>query len=184
MDSFFTLPNLLTVSRIVLLPVFIFGFFLESKTGDIISLLIFVFCCITDYLDGYYARAYKQITKIGQMLDPLADKVLIAIAILSVIGFGIISQYAIIPAAITLCRDMIISDIRDATKCHGDDFATSRLSKWKTATQMFSISVILLSSAIKSEMLLGFGESIFWISSITAIISGITYCRKYVKSIF
>ncbi|MDR2666740.1 MAG: CDP-diacylglycerol--glycerol-3-phosphate 3-phosphatidyltransferase [Holosporales bacterium] len=183
MNNFYTLPNLLTMSRVVLLPIFILGFFLKSRTGIALSLLIFVFCCITDYLDGYYARAYKQITKIGQMLDPLADKVLISIAILAIVGFSIISHYTIIPAAITLCRDMVISDVRDATKCCGNDFATSYLSKWKTATQMFSISLILLSSVMNSATLLRLGELIFWLSSITAVISGIIYCRKHIRSI-
>lgn len=180
MNNFFTLPNTLTLSRMFLLPLFALGFFLESKLGKTISLSIFVFCCITDYLDGYYARAYKQATKIGQMLDPLADKIVVSIAILFIVGFHLISKYAIIPASIILCREVIISGVRDATEFSGKNFKTSFLSKCKTATQMLSIAVVLFAAIIESVIVSKAGEAILWISSVIAIISGALYCKKHI----
>ena len=180
MKNFFTVPNTLTVSRMFLLPLFALGFFMDSKFGLTISLSVFIFCCITDYLDGYYARAYKQSTKIGQMLDPLADKIVVSIAILFIVGFQVISKYAIIPASVILCREVIISGIRDATELSGHNFKTSFLSKCKTATQMLSISVVLLGAILESSSISKTGEAMLWISSVIAIISGLIYCKNHV----
>ncbi len=180
MKDFFTVPNTLTVSRMFLLPIFALGFFLDSSFGKTMSLVIFLLCCITDYLDGYYARAFKQSTKLGQMLDPLADKIVVSIAILFIVGFQMISKIAIIPAAIILCREIIISGIRDATEFSGHNFKTSVLSKCKTAAQMFSIAIILLASINSSLRLLAIGEAMLWISSVIAIISGLIYCKNHI----
>ncbi|MDR1391172.1 MAG: CDP-diacylglycerol--glycerol-3-phosphate 3-phosphatidyltransferase [Holosporales bacterium] len=181
MNKFFTLPNILTVSRVFVLPIFALGFFIESRLGAIISFSIFVLCCATDYLDGYYARMYKQTSKIGRMLDPLADKILISISILFIVGFDLISGYTIIAAAIILCREVIISGVRDVAETSERNFKTSLLSKWKTASQMFSVAIVLLSNIGKSVAILKFGEIMFWTSSIIAIVSGITYCQKYLS---
>ncbi|MDR0942280.1 MAG: CDP-diacylglycerol--glycerol-3-phosphate 3-phosphatidyltransferase [Holosporales bacterium] len=174
-----TVPNLLTVSRVLLLPVFAVGFFMESRCGAFVSLLTFICCCITDYLDGYYARAYKQTTKLGKILDPLADKILVSIAVLFIIGFNMVSKYAMIPSAIILCREIMISGLRDSEEYSGGDFQTSVLSKWKTATQMFSISIILFSAILKSDCILKIGEATLWFSSVIAVLSGFLYCRRY-----
>ena len=179
MNKLFNIPNILTLSRIFLLPFFVGCFFINSKFGMILALIIFVFCCITDYFDGYYARTYKQTTKIGQMLDPLADKILVSITILFIVGLEMVSVYTIIPAAIILCREIIISGVRDATEFSGKNFKTSYLSKCKTATQMVSLSLIMLSNILNSNFLLKCGEAMFWISAIIAIISGVIYLKLH-----
>lgn len=180
MSKFFNIPNVLTMSRIFLLPFFAFGFFLESRQGMIISLTIYIFCCVTDYLDGYLARAYKQTTEIGKMLDPLADKILVSISLLFIVGFGMVSKITIIPAAIILCREIIISGVRDATTSSGRNFKTSVLSKWKTASQMSSIAIIFISFICGSKIVFQIGEAMLWISSIIALISGLIYCKRHV----
>jgi cardiolipin synthase len=180
MSKLLTIPNLLTISRILLLPIFAVGFLVGSRNGLIVSLLVFALCCITDYLDGYYARAYKQTTKIGQILDPLADKIVVSIAILFMAWSNIISTLSMIPASIILCREIIISGVRDAEEFSGSEVQTSRLSKWKTATQMIAISVMLFSAVLKSGCILKIGEIIFWVSSAIAIVSGFVYCKKHV----
>lgn len=179
MNNLFNIPNILTLSRICLLPFFVGCFFINSKLGLILALIIFVFCCITDYFDGYYARAHKQTTKLGQMLDPLADKILISITILFIVGLKMVSNYTIIPAAIILCREIIISGVRDAAEFSGKNFKTSYLSKCKTATQMLSLSLIIFSNIINSNCLLKIGAAMFWISAIIAIISGVIYCKLH-----
>jgi cardiolipin synthase len=163
------------MSRVFLLPFFALGFFLEQKLGILVSSVVFTFCCITDYLDGYYARTFSQTTKIGQILDPLADKILISISLLFIAGFGLIDSISIIPASIILCREIIISGIREGT----DSFSTSKLSKWKTAIQMIAITIILASNFAESHKLKIFGEMMLWGSSGMAIASGLGYYKKY-----
>lgn len=179
MNKFLNIPNILTLSRICLLPFFVGCFFINSKSGLTLSLIIFVFCCITDYFDGYYARAFKQTTKIGQMLDPLADKILVSITILLIVGLRLVSTYTIIPAAIILCREIIISGVRDATEFSGKNFKTSYLSKCKTATQMISLALIILSNILDLDILLKIGEAMFWGAAIIAVISGFIYCKTH-----
>ena len=180
MSKFFNIPNILTLSRIFLLPFFASGFFLESKQGMIISLAIYIFCCITDFLDGYLARTYKQTTEIGKMMDPLADKILVSISLLFIVGFGMISKITIIPAAIILCREIIISGVRDATTNSGRNFKTSVLSKWKTASQMSSIAMIFIAFIFEYKFVSDIGEAMLWISSVIAICSGLIYCKRHV----
>jgi cardiolipin synthase len=170
---------MLTLSRMLLLPIFTFGFFMQSAAGGIVSLSIFIICCITDYLDGYYARAYKQSTKMGRILDPLADKLLISITLLFICGFNMVSRSAMIPAAVILCREIIISGIRDAEELSGNDFKTSLLSKWKTTTQMIAAAIVLYSAVNKSDTTLAIGEVTLWLSSIIAIVSGLVYLRNH-----
>ncbi len=182
MKELFTLPNILTVSRFFLLPFFLLGFFLDSQIGYVISFSIFAICCITDYLDGYYARVLKQVTKIGQFLDPLADKILVSIAILSIFVFGLVSKFILIPASIILCREIAITGLRDIFEESGQNFKTSWMSKWKTAIQMISISLILLAPVINSESIKVSGEILFCFAALLALISGLRYCRKYLIS--
>jgi cardiolipin synthase len=183
MNQFFTIPNLLTMMRMLLLPVFVLGFFVDSSSGYMISLVVFIFCCLTDYLDGYYARTFRQTTKIGQILDPLADKILIATSVLFISGFNLISRTAIIPASIILCREVIITALRAITERVGCEFKTSKLSKCKTALQMLSISVVLLSAVQSSSSMQEIGEFLLWFSSVIAIFSGCIYLRLYFSTL-
>ena len=181
MSQILNIPNILTMSRIVLLPGFMGGFYVESQLGLIISFVIFIICCITDYLDGYIARTYKQTTKIGKMLDPLADKILILISILYIVGFGMVSKSTLIPAAITLCRELIITGLRESVTTSGKNFNTSYISKCKTASQMIAISVIFISYILKINSCIIIGEVLLWLSSLLAIISGLKYFTKFLN---
>jgi cardiolipin synthase len=165
------------MSRVFLLPFFAVGFFLERRLGLLVSSVIFTFCCITDYLDGYYARTYSQTTKIGQILDPLADKILISVSLLFISGFGLINSITIIPASIILCREIIISGMREGV----DSFNTSKLSKWKTTIQMLAIVLILSASFAENNELKTCGEVMLWGSSGMAIASGLVYYKKYIS---
>lgn len=184
MKKLANMPNILTVSRILLIPAIVFCFYMDSTPGDIIILSIFVFCCITDFLDGYFARAYKQTTKFGQILDPIADKALISTTILFLVGFHKISSLSIIPASIILCREVMTSEIRDIILAEKKQFITSVSAKWKTAIQMLSITIILMAQLIPNDRnILLIGEGLFWISSVVALFSGILYYIKHWPSI-
>ena len=173
------IPNILTLSRIVLLPGFICGFYIRSQCGLTISFVIFIICCITDYLDGYLARSYNQITEIGKMLDPLADKILICIALLFLSGFDMLSQASLIPSAITICRELFITSMRSNSIANGKKFCTSYISKCKTTIQMISISTIFLAYIFHYQPLSVLGELLLWCSTIIALFSGIKYFKKF-----
>ena len=181
-NKIINLPNVLTISRILLLPVFILGFYLKTKLGLLLSLSIFILCCITDYLDGYIARTYNQTTELGKILDPMADKILVFISILCILCFNMVSKWALIPSAINICRDLIITSLRNIISTSGGTFKTSYLAKCKTAAQMISIVVILLFNIISLNKGIIFGELLLWISAIIAIVSGIKYCSKFVSN--
>lgn len=180
-NKVFNVPNILTLSRILLLPIFILGFYLNTKIGLLISLCTFILCCITDYLDGYIARAYNQTTELGKILDPMADKILVFISILCILEFDMVSKWALIPASINVCRDLIITSLRNTVSTSGGNFKTSYIAKCKTAIQMISISVILLFNIISINEGIILGEILLWISATVAIISGIKYFISFLN---
>ena len=180
-NRIFNIPNILTLSRILLLPIFILGFYLKTKVGLLVSLFVFILCCITDYLDGYVARAYNQTTELGKILDPMADKILVFVSILCILEFDMVSKWALIPSSINVCRDLIITSLRNTISTSGKNFKTSYIAKCKTATQMISISLILLFNIVSIKEGVIFGEILLWISAIIAVISGIKYFTNFVN---
>lgn len=185
MNKLFNLPNGLTVSRIALLPVLGLCFFFQTSLSNIIILSVFIFCCLTDFFDGYFARAYEQTTKLGQILDPIADKALIAVSLLFIIGFRWVSEFSMIPACVILCREVTTSEVRDVVLAQNKSFVTSKIAKLKTALQMTSISTILAAPLFKgcSPLIQNIGEALLWTSSVVALFSGISYFFKHWKSI-
>ena len=182
LNRIFNIPNILTLSRILLLPVFIVGFYIKTKLGLLLSLFIFTICGITDYLDGYIARTYNQTTELGKILDPMADKILVFTSILCILGFDMVSKWALIPSAINICRDLIITSLRNTVSTSGKSFKTLYIAKCKTAAQMLSISVILLFNIISLKEGIILGEILLWISSVIAIISGIKYFINFLNN--
>jgi cardiolipin synthase len=174
------IPNTLTLSRIFLLPVLAVSFYVHYNT---LKLYIFVFCCITDFLDGYLARAYKQTTRFGQILDPISDKALVVTTILFVAGFDMISSISLIPAGVILCREVMISEIRSLVMTGSSEFTTINIAKWKTAVQMLALSFILAYPVVTdSNMADGLrliGEVLLWVSAVIAVVSGVMYCAKH-----
>lgn len=181
MSQILNIPNILTLSRIALLPGFIGGFYMHSNAGLVLSFVVFIICCITDYLDGYLARAYKQTTDIGKLLDPLADKILVLVAILYMVGFDMVSQHTLIPVAVTVCREIMVSSLRGSVMNSGSLFNTSILAKCKTATQMFGLAIIFISYIFDFYPVCYLGEALLWLSAILAIVSGIQYIRQIVN---
>src|SRR5215475_2490190 len=106
-----SLPNILTMARIAVIPVLVALFYLESELGAWLACAAFVLAGITDYLDGAIARRRSQMSAFGRVLDPIADKMLVAAALLMLAGFGRIAGYELIPAAIILCREIVVSGL-------------------------------------------------------------------------
>jgi cardiolipin synthase len=177
-----TLPNVLTLSRVAVIPLFVALFFLETTTGQWIACGVFALAAITDFFDGYIARARGQLSAFGKFLDPVADKLLIASALLMMVGFGQIAELAIIPAVIILCREIMVSGLREYLAGLSISLPVSRLAKWKTTIQMIAIGILIVGNGVhpaipESVPVRLIGEAGLWIAAVITIITGYDYLR-------
>ena len=135
------IPNVLTIFRILLTPIFILCLFYNYPYARLWALIIFIVASITDAVDGYYARKYNQVTRHGQFLDPLADKILVSSAFIS---FAILDLVPYWMVALIVFRDLFVTGLRMVMESQGLTMITSRIAKTKTATQITVIIFILL----------------------------------------
>ena len=139
----FKIPNILTIGRIIIVPIFVLTFFLPGFFGDLIPFFLFVLASFTDYLDGLIARVFKEESKLGELLDPIADKILVSTALLLLIMNGTIKNFEVIAAIIIITREIIISGLREFLAKGSISMPVTSLSKLKAFIQMFAISVLL-----------------------------------------
>jgi len=177
-----TIPNLLTLARIGLIPIMMGAFYTQSVVGRWVAALAFIIACFTDFLDGYVARIWSQTTKIGQFLDPVADKLLVASTLLMLAGFGRISRFTLMPAIIILCREIMVSGLREFLSELKVNMPVTTFAKWKTAIQMLAISLLLLGDTptFGSPFLL-VGEGMLWVAAVMTLISGFDYFKAGIK---
>jgi len=177
-----TVPNLLTFSRIVMIPVVVGLFFLDRPLGNWLAGTIFIVACITDYLDGYFARTLKQTSSLGTFLDPMADKLLVAATLLMLVGMDRIVGIHLIPAVIILCRELLVSGLREFLADLKVSVPVSQLAKWKTALQMVALTCLIiddipgLSLPIDTLGLWG-----LWVSAALTLITGYDYLQAGFK---
>lgn len=138
-----TLPNLLTLMRIALIPVVVTLFYFDKPLSNWITAIIFLIACATDYLDGYFARSLKQVTSFGSFLDPVADKLLVAATLLMLVGVGRIQGLSLIPAVVILCREILVSGLREFLAEVRVALPVTYLAKWKTAIQMAALTCLI-----------------------------------------
>ena len=127
----------------IIVPVFVFSFFIPGIVGDLVPFFLFVLASFTDYLDGFLARLYKEESKLGELLDPIADKILVASALILLVMNGIIKNYEVVAAIIILTREILISGLREFMAQKKVALPVSNLAKFKTFIQMFSIALLL-----------------------------------------
>ncbi|MFW6390090.1 MAG: CDP-diacylglycerol--glycerol-3-phosphate 3-phosphatidyltransferase [Halanaerobiales bacterium] len=170
------LPNKLTISRIILVPIFMLFLFLESYTvySEILALIVFILAAITDGVDGYLARKNKDITKFGKILDPLADKLLITAALISFVATGEISAWV---AIIIIGRELAVTGLRVIAASEGTVIPASKWGKWKTNLQIFAIIAVIIDPEI-IKLPFHLANILVWIAVIVTVISGIEYFRK------
>ncbi|MDG1352300.1 MAG: CDP-diacylglycerol--glycerol-3-phosphate 3-phosphatidyltransferase [Sulfitobacter sp.] len=137
------LPNILTVIRLAAAPaVAVMFLYFTRPYADWFALILFVTAAATDWVDGYLARAWKQETKLGAMLDPIADKAMVVIALMVIIGFSSWSPWLVLPATVILFREVFVSGLREYLGDTAGTLKVTRLAKWKTALQMTAIAVL------------------------------------------
>src|SRR3990167_2042392 len=173
-----TLPNLLTIIRIALIPVVVVLFYFDRPLSNWIVAIIFIAACITDYLDGYFARTLKQTTKFGIFLDPVADKLLVAATLLMLVGFGRIQGLSLIPAVVILCREILVSGLREYLAEVHVSVPVTQLAKWKTGIQMTALTLLIIEDIpdfpLPIDML---GLFLLWVAALLTLITGFDYLR-------
>ena len=138
-----TIPNILTVLRLIAAPAVAVMFLYFSRPwADWFALTIFVLAALTDWFDGFLARAWKQETKFGTMLDPIADKAMVVIALMVIIGYSSMSPWLVLPATVILFREVFVSGLREFLGDKAGTLKVTRLAKWKTSAQMVAIAVL------------------------------------------
>ena len=126
------IPNILTIGRIIIVPIFVLTFFIPGFFGDLIPFFLFVLASFTDYLDGLLARLFKEESKLGELLDPIADKILIVALLIILLDNNKISGIFVYPTLIIILREVIVSGLRDFFLHSSKNLTVTNLSKWKT----------------------------------------------------
>jgi CDP-diacylglycerol--glycerol-3-phosphate 3-phosphatidyltransferase len=138
-----TLPNILTVLRLLAAPgLAIMFLYFHRPYADWFALLLFVSAALTDWVDGYLARAWKQETRMGAMLDPIADKAMVIIALMVIVGYSSMSPWLVLPATMILFREVFVSGLREYLGDTAGTLKVTKLAKWKTTAQMIAIAVL------------------------------------------
>ena len=177
-----TLPNLLTFTRIALIPVVVGLFYFDRPLSNWIAASFFIIACITDYLDGYFARTLEQTTRFGVFLDPVADKLLVAATLLMLVGFNRIQGISLIPAVIILCREILVSGLREFLAEVHVPVPVTRLAKWKTTIQMIALILLIIEDIPGFPIPIeGLGLIGLWIAALLTLITGFDYLRAGLK---
>ena len=178
------IPNILTIGRIILVPIFIGTFYLPGAMGDWIPFCIFVLASFTDFLDGLLARLYKEESRLGELLDPIADKIIVASALVLLVMDDTIKDYEIIAALIIMIREILISGLREFLAKVRVAMPVSSLAKFKTFIQMFAIAALLTGESGNKIINLGeynvhsIGIVLLWSAAFLTIYTGYDYVRR------
>ena len=178
------IPNILTVGRILIVPFFVLAFYLPGFYGDLTALILFIVASFTDFLDGMLARLLGEESKLGELLDPIADKIIVATALILLVMDGTIRNYEVIAAIIILTREILISGLREFLAKGKIKLPVSNLAKLKTVLQMVSIALLL--SGETGNKIRNFhdytaqtiGIIFLWLSAALTLFTGYDYMRK------
>ena len=196
------IPNLLTSFRLIIIPILVLSFYIPGMVASLIAAILFALAAITDYFDGYFARALKAQSNFGKCLDPIADKLLVIVAIVMLVNFGEGSLWILIPGLIIICREVLVSGLREFLAELQVSVPVSKLAKYKTAVQMTAITGLLLGEKGSSytlyylmsawtEMDVKFllvmfvvfaSKILFAISAVLTVITGYAYFRVGFKN--
>jgi len=178
------LPNLLTYGRIVAVPAVVGLLYWQSIIGGglwlrWLALAVFIAAAVTDILDGYLARAWEQQSSLGRMLDPIADKLLVASCLLMLAAEGTIRGWTLFAAVVILCREILVSGLREYLAELRVSVPVTRLAKWKTTGQLVAIG-FLIAGAAGDRLVPGvtwLGILLLWLSAILTLYTGYDYMR-------
>ncbi|PQA75627.1 CDP-diacylglycerol--glycerol-3-phosphate 3-phosphatidyltransferase [Brucella oryzae] len=185
-----SLPNILTYGRIIAVPLVVLCFFVEGRleSSDFArwtALGLFAVASITDFFDGYLARIWKQTSTIGRMLDPIADKLLVSAILLLLAADGTIAGWTLWAAIIILCREILVSGLREYLAELKVSVPVSRLAKWKTTAQMIALAFLLAGPAGDKIMpyVTEIGIVLLWASALLTLYTGWDYFKAGLKHV-
>lgn len=186
----YNIPNMLTYARIVAVPLIVVCFFVngELQSSDFArwtAFWLFALASITDFLDGYLARIWKQTSNIGRMLDPIADKLLVSSVLLLLAADQTIAGWTLWAAIIILCREILVSGLREYLAALKVSVPVTRIAKWKTTAQMVALGFLLVGHAGDNIFIYTTetGIALLWVSALLTIYTGYDYFRAGLKHV-
>ncbi|MDG7055060.1 MAG: CDP-diacylglycerol--glycerol-3-phosphate 3-phosphatidyltransferase [Wolbachia endosymbiont of Menacanthus eurysternus] len=174
------LPNLLTISRALAVPAIILSFYIENKYANLITISIFIFACITDFFDGYLARAWKVQSKFGRLFDPIADKLIVVSTIMMLVYKHKVNDYTIIPSVVIVCREILVSGLREFLIATNVSLPVSKAGKIKTFLQMLAVVALIMDDYEITQYI---GAICLWVAAIITMWSGYNYVIAGIKQI-
>ena len=177
-----SLPNLLTLSRIFAVPILVFLLWTPAPLDYLITFVLYCIVGITDYFDGYLARAQGQISRLGQFLDPIADKIMVAAVIVMLINSDILSGVSVVAGLIILLREIIVSGLREFLATLQVSMPVTKLAKWKTTFQLVAFGALILAGALPAMLWIkAVGLASLWGAAVLTLITGWDYLRVGLK---
>lgn len=175
-----TLPNLLTLARIVAIPAVIALLYVDSAAARWGAFALFGAAAFTDWLDGVLARARGEVSPLGRFLDPIADKLLVAAVVVMLVGQGDVAGPAVLAAIVILCREILVSGLREYLAEISVPMPVSRLAKWKTAVQLAALSMLILTPVLPREGVV-LAQALLWLAAALTLITGWDYLVRGLK---
>lgn len=173
------LPNLLTYGRIAAVPAIVALMMLQADWAQWLALTVFVLASVTDFFDGYLARAWQQQSTLGRMLDPIADKLLVASVLLMLVADGTIGPTSLWAAIVILCREILVSGLREFLAELRVSVPVSALAKWKTLIQMIALGFLIAGDSAERLISVAneIGLTLLWIAALVTLYTGYDYFR-------
>jgi cardiolipin synthase (CMP-forming) len=177
-----TIPNILTLSRVALIPVVILMLFADDPLMRWWSFGLFTVLAVTDYFDGYLARALNQSSALGALMDPIADKVLVAALIAGLLARGDIAGWDVAGAILILSREFLVSGLREFLAQRDLPLPVTRLAKWKTTAQFLALALLILAPLAELGQLFAI-SGIWWVATALTLITGFDYVRSAARQL-
>ena len=177
-----SLPNLLTLARIAVIPVIVALLYIAADWARWTALLLYIAACATDYLDGYLARTRGEVSPLGRFLDPIADKLLVVAVIVVLTAQGWLSVVGVLAGLAIICREILVSGLREYLAEFQVVVHVSKLAKWKTAVQMLALAVLILGQAGPDGLALPLlGEALLVVAALLTLVTGYQYLREGIR---
>ena len=177
-------PTFLTLIRILVIPVLVFTFFFNTSFWGWTGAILFGFAGLTDYMDGYFARHLNLSSRFGRVLDPIADKLLVGSVLLMLAYSNRLHWFNIIPAVVILCREILVSGLREFLAEIKVGCPVTRLAKWKTACQMTALPVLIVAGTLNgfiSILFYSIGTITLWGAAVLTVMTGYDYWKSGIK---